>query len=66
MKVDPTWRLLERGLYADNDGGLHVDAAEYLAQNGYAPTLENQEQLLRAFQERTDIPVTFELDGKEN
>ena len=65
MKVDPTWRLLEPGLYTDNAGTLHVDAVAYLLHNGYVPTLENQDMLIRAFQEHGVAPVKVDIDGKE-
>ena len=56
MKIDPTWRMLSPGLWTD-DEALHIDAAAYLRGNGFVPTRENQETLLRAFEE-SGIPTT--------
>ncbi len=34
-------RQLSRGVYADNEGGLHIDAEELLLDQGYPPTEHN-------------------------
>jgi hypothetical protein len=66
MKIDPTWQVLQPGLYADKNGTLHIDAVRYLMHCGYVPSEKNQDTLIRAFQNMKCGPrVRVEIDGKE-
>jgi len=53
--------MLAPGLWTDDDEALHIDAVAYLRASGFVPTRENQETLLRAFQE-SGIPTTSAED----
>ena len=44
-------RRLAPGVYDDGKGAMHLDLAEMCEANGYLPTEENQETLLRAWME---------------
>ena len=66
MEVDPSWTVLQPGLYSDKNGTLHIDAVRYLMHCGYVPSEKNQDTLIRAFQGMTGgPPVRVEIDGKE-
>jgi hypothetical protein len=41
-------KRLGPGIYADGEGGMHLDIAELLAVNGYADTPANRETLIAA------------------
>jgi hypothetical protein len=64
MKLDPTWKRLEPGLYFDDDGALHLDVVTFLENNGYAANEANQEMLIRTFKEYCGVPVSVVEDSK--
>jgi hypothetical protein len=44
-------KRLAPGVYDDEQGGLHLDIAEFLDANGYADTPENRDTLINAARE---------------